>query len=241
MTLRRFPALALLFLAIGASVLAARPALAGKNPNAKLLLHLVPYNNRATCAGGRMVTADKIVTKGDLFPARYTAYALVVDGTPGAGISGVQFGLAFNDTLKKGVDILDWQECSLFNFPTEGWPTESFTGNLLTWNQINDCDSTGIRVAGYFYVTAYSPDRLRLIPRPVDNQASVISCGVTTSTPNEEVIDVIPTEDLGFVDFGGGPGYNPWDPRQNLKRLKGPLAPGVRERSPASQPGGGQR
>lgn len=238
MTLWRFRALLALGLIAAAPGLSAVPALAGKHPNAKIILHAVPYNNRATCAGGRIDSPDKVVTKADLFPARYSVYAIVVDGTPGVGISAVKFGIAFNDTVKRGVDILDWQECSLFNFPSPEWPNESASGNLLSWNQINDCDSTGIRVAGYFYVTAYSPDRLMLIPRPADNEAGVVSCGVTASSRKEEVEDVIPVENLGYVDFGGGLGYNPWDPRQNLNRLK--KGPGFREKAPDGPPAGGK-
>jgi hypothetical protein len=209
-------AAAAVFLAL--SILVPGSVLAGKNPNAKLILHLSPYSTKNTCTTGRVENPAVVVTKGNLYPAKYTAYILVVDGSH-AGISGCQFGIAFNDTLKKGVDILDWQECSLFNWPMQGWPTESRTGNLLTWNQDTDCDTTGIRVGGYFYLTAYSPDRLYLTARPVDNKAAVADCGVTTSSRGE-VIDFIAPENLGFADFGGGEGYNPWDPKQNLAKFK---------------------
>jgi hypothetical protein len=213
---------------LGLAVLFPRPAAAGGNPNAKIILHLVPWNNRHTCTAGELKNPAQVVTKGDLFPARYAAYALIADGNPGQGISGVQFGISFNDTLKKGVDIIDWQECSLFNWPMPGWPVETATGNLLTWNVVTDCDSSGFRVAGFFYLTAYSPDRLRIVPRPADNVAAVIDC-LKNGSKNEDCLDVIPVENLGFVDFGGGEGYNPWDPKQNVLRLKKPK--GMREGS----------
>ena len=216
-----------------------REARAAANPNAKIILHLVPWNNRHTCSAGQLKSPTQVVTKGDLFPARYAAYALVVDGTPGEGISGVEFGIAFNDTLKKGIDIIDWQECSLFNWPMPGWPVESTTGNLLTWNVVTDCDTTGYRVAGFFYLTAYSPDRLRIVPRPASSMAAVIDC-LKHGSKNEECLDVIPTENLGFLDFGGGEGYNPWDPKQNLLRFRKPGNISVRDRgaspAPTSQP-----
>ncbi len=237
------PILALL---CGMAMLLAGPdARAAGNPNAKIILHLVPWNNRHTCAAGRLEQPGQVVTKGDLFPARYAAYALVVDGTPGAGIAGVQFGIAYNDSVKKGVDIIDWQECSLFNWPMPGWPAESLTGNLLTWHSTTDCDSSGFRVAGFFYLTAYSPDRLRIVARPADNMAAVSDC-MKTGTQVSDCVDVLPVEHLGFVDFGGGEGYNPWDPKQNLLRFRKPGSISTRDRgtttAPASQPSksGGQ-
>ena len=194
------------------------PVFAGTNPNAKFILHLVPYSTKNTCETGLSRSFDKVVTKGDLFPAKYTAYVLVVDGST-TGISGVQFGIAFNDTVEKGVDVIDWQECSLFNWPMQGWPTESMTGNLLTWNQETDCDTTGVSVAGYFYLTAHTPDRLQIIARPVDNKAAVAACGIRTDS-RQEVIDFVHSDNLGFVEFGGGEGYNPWNPKQNLGKFR---------------------
>jgi hypothetical protein len=205
-------------LVLVSAVSLAGPASAGKNPNAKFLLHLVPYSTKNTCETGVVRSFDKVVTRGDLFPAKYTAYVLVVDGS-NAGISGVQFGIAFNDSLEKGVDIIDWQECSLFNWPMQGWPTESMTGNLCTWNQETDCDTSGVRVAGYFYLTAHSRDRLQIIARPVDNKAAVAACGIRTDS-RTEVLDLIHSDNMGFVEFGGGEGYNPWDPKQNLGRFR---------------------
>jgi len=221
----------------GSLLVPAVPASAGKNPRAKIILHLVPYSNRNTCASGRITNPSSVRTSGDLFPAKYTAYVLIVDGTPGAGISACQFGIAYNDTVKKGVDIIDWQECSLFNWPMPGWPVESLTGNLLAWNQETDCDSSGIRVAGYFYLTAYSRDRLLIIPRPADRMAAVATCGLTPGSKNADALDVIPAEDMGFADFGGGLGYNPWDPRQNLSRLKNPGQNIIRDKPRESPPG----
>ena len=137
---------AFLFLAlVGTLPGAVRPAMAGRNPNAKFVLHLVPFTNRSTCLSGRITKPAAAVTQGDLFPAKYIAYVLIVDGTPSAGFAGCQFGIGYNDSTERGVDILDWNECSLFNWPEQDWP-DAGTGNLLTWNQETDCDTTGIRV-----------------------------------------------------------------------------------------------
>lgn len=221
--LRAFRPAALLLLASAAAalVLIAAPAQAGKNPNSKLVLHVVPFTNRSTCLNGRLNRPEDAVTRGDLVPAKYIAYVLIADGTPGAGLSGCQFGITYNDSTGRGVDILDWSECTLFNWPEPGWP-DSGTGNLLTWNQNTDCDTTGMRVVGYFTLEAHSPDRLALIYRPADKRAAVAGCGMQANNTDAEVLDVIPPENLGFVEFGGGPGYNPWDPKQNLLRFKKP-------------------
>lgn len=229
------PGLLLGLASLAATLPFARATFAGGNPNAKIILHAVPWSNRHTCAAGLLSRPEQVVTKADLFPARYAVYALVVDGTPGVGIAGLQFGIAFNDTLKNGVDVLDWQECSLFNWPMPGWPTEAFTGNLLTWNVINDCDTSGVRVAGFFYVTAYSPDRLRIIPRPADAKAAVVDC-LKQGKQDKDALDIIPDAHLGYIDFGGGDGYNPWDPKQNILRLRTPGAIRTREGSTETTP-----
>jgi len=44
-------------------------------------------------------------------------------------------------------------------------------------------------------------------------------CGLTASN-NKDLVDTIIPENLGWVDFGGGKGYNPWDPDQNLKTIQ---------------------
>lgn len=223
--------------ATGALAGAPGPAVAGRNPDTKMILHLVPFSNRSTCLNGRLDRLEQAVTKGDLFPAKYIAYVLIADAAPGVGLAGCQFGIAYNDSTKRGVDILDWTECSLFNWPEPGWP-DSGAGNLLTWNQQTDCDTTGMRVVGYFTVTAYSPDRLRLIARPADGRAAVIACGITNIEKDSDTIDTITPENLGFVDFGGAEGYNPWNPKENLSRLRNPgmKSPGVRAGSNASRP-----
>lgn len=233
----RLRSVLLVLLLLGTLTGTVRPARAGRNPNAKFVIHLVPFTNRSTCLNGRVETPAAVVTRGDLYPTKYIAYVLIVDGTPGVGLAGCQFGISYNDSTNKGVDILDWTECSLFNWPEQGWP-DSGTGNLLTWNQQTDCDTTGIRVVGYFTLVAYSPDRLSVIVRPSDHKAAVAACGTTNITPDAESVDRIVPENLGFVDFGGGPGYNPWDPKQNLLKFKNPgfKAPSGREKSEPPAP-----
>jgi hypothetical protein len=151
-------------------------------------------------------------------PQSYYGYVLITDFDLNQGLAGVQFGISYDDSAKHGVDILSWQSCALYEWPMDGWPA-SETGNLLTWNQAEDCQEVAPLSVGFFYLTAYSPDRLKLIPRPVDSMACVAVCGLTASK-TKELVDVLKPESLGWVDFGEGSGYNPWDPKQDLGKLK---------------------
>ena len=211
-------------LAVGlAAVLAAglpEPSQAGPNANAKIILHLVPVVARRSvgCYSNIPKDSKSPVTAGDLKPQSYYAYVLVADFNAQEGLAGVQFGISYDDSAKVGVDIHSWQSCALYEWPMDAWPA-SETGNLLTWNQAEDCQEKDPLSVGFFYLTAYSVDRFKLIPRPVDNLAVVAVCGLTASN-NKDLVDTIIPENLGWVDFGGGKGYNPWDPGQNLKNLQ---------------------
>jgi hypothetical protein len=212
---------ALLLLAL---LLPAAPprAVAGPNPDFKLFLHLVPVESRRglTCFTHVPKTAAETVTQGDLYPQHYIAYVLISDFNPVRGVAGVQFGISYDDSAQSGVDIQSWQSCALLEWPMDDWPA-SDTGNLLTWNQAEDCQDKAPIPVGYFYLTAYTPDRLKIIPRPVDGLARIAVCGITTTTQTEkDLVDNATEANMGWVDFGGGKGYNPWDPEQNMKTLE---------------------
>lgn len=192
---------------------------AGPSPDAKLVLHLVPAPEgvRPGCYNHAVTQATEVVTAG---PAakRYYAYVLIADVDTTAGIAGVQFGISYNDTEGEGVDVISWQECSLYNFHLEDWPGSN-TGNLLTWAQNTDCQTTPVVVAGYFVLEVHGPDRFKLIPRPVDGLIQVAACGIGANNASEKV-DTLPVEQLGWIDFVTGEGYNPWDPKQNILNLQ---------------------
>jgi len=193
------------------------------NPNGKLVLHLVPISKQKkkrknTCFEHGVRSAADVLTEGKLYPQHYLAYVLIADFDTTQGITGVQFGISYDDSLERGVDIFSWQHCTLYEWPMDDWPAAN-TGNLLTWNQRDDCQKTEPLTVGFFYLTAYSPDRLKLIPRPVDGLARIAACGINGVNSNEK-LDDIKAENLGWVDFGGGKGYNPWDPDQNLLNLR---------------------
>ncbi len=214
-----------LALLIGSS-LTVGPARAGINPDGKLVLHLVPVKKRpkqlGICDRHGVEKPSDVVTKGEL-DQRYLAYVLITDFDTEVGITGAQFGVSYNGAEKEGVDIVYWQNCTLYEWPMDDWPGPE-TGNLLTWNQNDDCQTAEPLVVGMFYLTAYSPDRLKIIPRPVDDMARLAACGVN-SINSAEKLDTLKPENLGWVDFGGGEGYNPWDPEQNLLELQNKFKP----------------
>jgi hypothetical protein len=82
----------------------------------KLLVHLVPAPAAIGCQGAGVVPpCDVARTSGDLFPARYLAYIVVVDGDAAEGIAGAQFGISCDRKAGSGgsdleppvIDLLD--------------------------------------------------------------------------------------------------------------------------------------
>lgn len=197
------------------------PASAGPNSNAKLILHIVPAVKKTPVGCGNALPKEPtgIVTAGNVDPQGYYVYVLVTGYDVRRGLSGVQFGISYDDSLKSGVDVLSWQSCALYEWPMDSWP-DADTGNLLTWNQAEDCQEKMPLPVGFFYVVAYSPDRLKIIPRPVDGLTRVAVCGIESGMKETDLVDDLVPENLGWIDFGGGKGYNPWDPAQNLKEVK---------------------
>lgn len=214
---RRGAPLALALAALFGLSLAA-PVLAGPNRDAKLLLHLVATEKRrgGNCFSGLPENAEQVLTQGSLQPQDYYAFVVIVDFDTTEGVAGVQFGISYDGAKGKGVDIEHWQNCALYEWPMDDWPDPG-TGNLLTWSHVDDCQEEVPIPVGFFFLTAHSNDRLKLIPRPVDGLARLAVCGRVGN--RREKAESLQIENLGWVDFGGGPGYNPWDPKQNLLNI----------------------
>jgi hypothetical protein len=211
-----------LALVLALLVLAPAPsAFAGPNKDVKLVLHAVPTAKLAgtTCFTGLPEGPKDVVTEGKLAPQDYLVYVLITDFDVNAGIAGVQFGITYDDSTGSGIDIHQWQTCTLYEWPMDAWPDDG-TGNLLTWNQADDCQDKAPIPVGFFFLTAHSPDRLKLIPRPVDGLARVAVCGISQQARPGETVNNVKAENLGWIDFGEGPGYNPWDPDQNLQNIQ---------------------
>ena len=179
----------------------------------KLLLHVAGVTSKNACESGALSDCQQVVTRGDVTQGDvtpdYFVYLLVGDFSPYTGIAGLQCGVSYqndnpigmNDHV--GLDVLQWVLCASLEFAGAGWPAPN-TGNLITWDRINRCQTAATAVAGYFYVSSYSDDELKLIPRPVDGLARVADCASLEQD--------VPVEFLGRARFSAGataPGYNP--------------------------------
>lgn len=200
------------------------------HPDAKIFIHLTPdtEERRLNCYthGVESAATDAKVTGEVSDKNGYYAYILVSGVNTEVGITGVQFGIAYDPEENSGVDIDYWQDCALMEWHEDDWP-QAGAGNLLTWNQENGCQKDEVIVVGFFHLYAHSPDQFRIIPRPVDDKALVAACGLTPQN-YKDYVSVFKPENMGRVGFGGKDGYNPADPKQNLldikksfKRLKG--------------------
>lgn len=206
-------------LAIVLGALSPVASMAGPQPESKLLLHLVPFERgtKQNCTTIKAAEAADVRTHGEL-GREYLAYVIVTDFVAEEGITGVQFGITFDNEPESGVDILSWQDCALYQWHMDDWP-EANTGNMLTWHQEQGCQRESPVVVGFFHLKAYSDDVIKIIPRPVDGLARVASCALRTKNVNE-YIDDIRAENLGAIGFGKTEGYNPWDPAENMATPK---------------------
>ncbi|MDZ4803356.1 MAG: hypothetical protein SGI90_00665 [Candidatus Eisenbacteria bacterium] len=202
-----------------ATVALATGAHAAGNVNAKIMLHALPTTTKAVCTrNGALVQStcsgyDVGINNKSLAPTYYFAYLLVINGSMTEGIAGVQCGIDFNPMVGAGVDVFTWSLCATLEFASTGWPQDG-GGNLITWNATGpQCTAPpgnatvgAIGIAGYFYCGAYSPDMMRVTPRPVDGLAKVAGCGsvedITYTSPNDGATF------LGAIGFGQ-PGINP--------------------------------
>jgi hypothetical protein len=196
------------------TVNATPPSEPGLNENAALMIHLIPASGGPSCAGaGPAPPCTDTRISGSLHPQTYHAALLVMDGyTNGgrlSGISEVRLGLDYNAAPSAGVDILGWTACADWQIPGAGWP-EAGSGNRIGWNPETNCQRTEpggpgtgvVAVAGYFYLSSYTPDRLSLTSYPGED-AVMVDCQSQTST----LAASGSSPRLGYAEFGGGAGY----------------------------------
>lgn len=209
----------LLFATLGLLPGTPTPARAAPNDQARLAIHLTTVTSKAVCTrSAASPPCAATVTSGALYPTTYFAYLLVQNGDATAGISGLQCGINYNAAPRAGVDIYSWTNCATLEFPSGGWPAAN-SGNLITWDNTTRCQrnepggaGTGVVApAGYFYLAAYSPDVLVIIPRPIDGVARVADCANVESTLEGGGVHHNPSY-LGAAAFSAGgttPGHNP--------------------------------
>lgn len=115
----------------------------------------------------------------------YYAYVLASIGGM-RGLGGATFGISYQAGLPgaqldgAGVDILAWGDCrSSQPYPpltTPGWPAPG-SGIQIYWAAEAQCQNPGPTVpVGYLYLSAYSPDELRLTTFPLQGTATLADC-----------------------------------------------------------------
>ena len=157
------------------------------------------------------------MTHGRLFPEKYFAYILVMDGNPAVGIAGVQFGIQYDNAVQSGVDVLSWHLCASLEFPWSGWPA-SMGGNLITWDPTNLCQRTepGGSGTGSWpqQGTSIWPPILRTRLRSFPGRwtvAKVADCSAAESIIEGGGIHPAPSH-LGLAGFSDGSGYYGYNP-----------------------------
>jgi hypothetical protein len=171
----------------------------------KILLHVKAVTSKNQCIPTGVTTCDQAVSVG-MTNTFYHVQVLVAEwdslDAQDTGIAGVQFGLDYNGDFDPGnpalaIDIFSWTLCATLQFssPDPVWP-KPLSGNLITWDAVNICQKGNVATAGYFYLTAYMPGTLKLIPRPADMIAKVADCG-SFEIP-------IQAPDLGMAAFSAG-------------------------------------
>jgi len=139
------------------------------NNSPRLALHLTTPTAKSPCLSPSALPAcTQIVTNGNL--GTYYALVILTNGSPTDGVGSVTFGVSYDGAPGSGVDVFGWSPCAASQLATGTWPAPD-TGIRLDFNpcRTNEPLGTGTGVAAvacYFYLSAYSPDELRLADHP---------------------------------------------------------------------------
>ncbi|HEX7878341.1 MAG TPA: hypothetical protein VF720_02970 [Candidatus Eisenbacteria bacterium] len=155
----------------GVLALAPSSAHAFGNANAKVQLHLTPPFTSQVCSRAESnPSCDQIDTSGGLYPTNYFVHLLITDGDPVEGVVTLANSIQYDAAPGSGVDVWTWSLCARLELASAGWPS-SGGRNLISWGSGN-CErnepggpGTGVVAhAGYFYISAYSADVMRVVP-----------------------------------------------------------------------------
>lgn len=191
----------------------------GQNNLAKIMLHLTSPRTGNGCASLGISQCSQFVTNGDLaLPGSGPFYFAYLLSTNFGALAGLECGITYDGgnaggmTDGSGIDIFSWNHCATIEFPSPvpAWPKPG-SGNLLTWDSVNSCQTGFTAVAGWFYLAAYGPDELRVTPRPASGFAKVADCAAIET--------ILPLNFLGSVQFSAGAaahGENPCGRSQSV-------------------------
>jgi len=197
---------ALLALLTIAALALAPPAAFSDPEDATIGFYLTDATGRCSSLEPPSCATEDVQVSGTLLTPYY-AVLCIFNADPDSGVGGVSCGIRYDGGSSSGVDIWGWTRCADgLEFPTDNWPN-SGTGTRITWLtcQLDAPDGFegGVTaVAGYFYITAYSPDQLEVTP---NNQLTsgpelrVLHCG-GGGTGAEVSIPEDQTGSLGFSD-----------------------------------------
>lgn len=202
MSTTRLVAISLLLTGIAAST---PPALATPfDGKPKMLVHVSPVIAKNTCSQVAIdcqaaVTSGAVANESGPF---YNAYILAAKGDL-PSFSGVSFTMSYGggnpDAAHDGVgiDVFQVVLCEGICLPI-GTAGLGVPGNGCNqyWDNDYGCRTDDVKVSGYFYLGAYSPDTLSIRPPNFAQSAIFSAC------PAREVS--VPVSDLGSAIFSEG-------------------------------------
>lgn len=175
---------------------------AGGNPDAALGFHITPASGSNPC-GATPAFSTGIASSVNPQPGEeFYVWIYACNASSETGVAGMEFGIDYG----KGIDILDYSDCSDFHVPTSDWPRAG-SGSLLAWSYQLNCQKTTnagvnsvLAIAGVLHVVYRSPDRLSFIKHPTEEGGiRVADCAF-----GEDDVSG-PQGTAGF----GTPGYSP--------------------------------
>jgi hypothetical protein len=180
-------------------------------------LHIAPVQGSNACASSGLINiiTDAVVetqtlsTPGGPF---YFVYLVGCDHEGSPGIATIECGIGYQGGHvplggARPICVFNWTLCADIQFPYSAWPGPG-GGNLIGWT----CGSTPppgfaviFEIAGFFYMGAYEPSRMMVIPNPVSGLVQVTNCGGT-------VLDVTVPPDFAFFQGTAGFATHGWPP-----------------------------
>jgi len=221
------PAALVLPLVVACLFIQAPKVRAAGNTEAKIMLKSNGITVKNPCSPNFSLRTDcsqydVAIHSQKLYPELYYAYLLVVNGSRTEGVAGIQVGVDYEGAAGyeaggRPINVFGFTLCATLSFdsPSPAWPAPG-SGTIITWDTTKaQCLAPpgnngvgGYALAGYFYMTAYSPGRFKLGPRPIDGLAKVANCSAA-----EDTVYVSGDESLTFLGalgFGPNtPGINP--------------------------------
>ncbi len=159
------------------------------------------------CAGAPAAIED-VVTSAPAAADGSASYYVYLLGTPehsgdpvvNQGFAGIQCGIDYTpDTgSTDGIRIWNWTLCADLQFTGDNWPDPG-TGNTITWDKDNNCQTGELASAGFFYLTAYAPSVMEIAPWPNSGLVKAANCA-GAEVVLDEVLDV---DGVGWLSLGG--------------------------------------